>query len=54
VALGLDENSSGLSTPAPEKPLPTIESEGVPNDLGFTNASVQVNFSGSAVMEYCK
>jgi hypothetical protein len=39
TALGLDENSNGLSTPAPEKPLPK-DSEGDRHDLGFNYASV--------------
>lgn len=39
IALGLDENSNGISTPAPEKPLPK-DSEGDPHDLGFSYASV--------------
>jgi Reverse transcriptase (RNA-dependent DNA polymerase)./Integrase core domain. len=38
-ALGLDANSNGISTPAPEKPLPK-DSEGDPHDLGFNYASV--------------
>jgi hypothetical protein len=39
IALGLDGNSNGISTPAPEKPLPK-DSEGDPHDLGFNYASV--------------
>jgi hypothetical protein len=38
-ALRLDENSNGISTPAPEKPLPK-DAEGDPHDLGFNYASL--------------
>jgi hypothetical protein len=38
-ALGLGDNSNGLNTPAPEKPLPK-DSEGAAHDLGFNYASV--------------